>query len=170
MKQIWVQTNLSSSTTILTWISLSWGWGLKLTHIEMLWNKWKNKLRKLEEARNAPTSLHMLWRDTTFSLCTCGCPILGRYLNGLRIFFYWSFLNYFHIYGHIYFQTLSSLRIVYEWFWGFLGSSVVKNLPASVGDIRDVSSIPRLGRSPGGGHGDPLHYSCLEYPMDRGGL
>ena len=45
---------------------------------------------------------------------------------------------------------------------------MVKNLPASVGDIRDVGSIPGLGRSPGGGHGNPLQYSCLGNPMDRG--
>ena len=45
---------------------------------------------------------------------------------------------------------------------------VVKNLPANVGDIRDVGSIPRSGRSPGGEHGNPLQYSCLENPMDRG--
>ena len=45
---------------------------------------------------------------------------------------------------------------------------MVKNLPASVGDIRDVGSIPRSGRSPGGEHGNPLQYSCLENPMDRG--
>ena len=45
---------------------------------------------------------------------------------------------------------------------------VVKNLPASAGDVRDVSSIPGLGRSPGEGHGNPLRYSCLENPMDRG--
>ena len=45
---------------------------------------------------------------------------------------------------------------------------VVKNLPANVGDVRDVSSIPGSGRSPGGGHGHPLQYSCLENPMDRG--
>ena len=45
---------------------------------------------------------------------------------------------------------------------------VVKNLPANAGDIRDVGSIPELGRSPGGGHGSPLQYSCLENPMDRG--
>ena len=45
---------------------------------------------------------------------------------------------------------------------------VVKNLPANVGDIKDLGSIPRLGRSPGGGHGNPLRYSCLENPMDRG--
>ena len=35
-------------------------------------------------------------------------------------------------------------------------------------DIRDVVSIPGLGRSPEGGHGNPLEYSCLENPMDRG--
>ena len=40
--------------------------------------------------------------------------------------------------------------------------------PASAGDIRHVGSIPGLGRSPGGGHGNPLQYSCLENPMDRG--
>ena len=42
---------------------------------------------------------------------------------------------------------------------------VVKSLPANAGDM---SSIPGLGRSPGEGHGNPLQYSCLENPMDRG--
>ena len=45
---------------------------------------------------------------------------------------------------------------------------VVKNPSDNVGDIRDASSIPGLGRSPGGGHGNPFQYSCLENPMDRG--
>ena len=45
---------------------------------------------------------------------------------------------------------------------------VVKNLPASAGDQRDAGLIPGLGRSPGGGHGNPLQYFCLENPMDRG--
>ena len=45
---------------------------------------------------------------------------------------------------------------------------VVKNLPANAGDIRDVDSITRLGRSPGGGHGNQCQCSCLENPMDRG--
>ena len=45
---------------------------------------------------------------------------------------------------------------------------MVKNLPANGGDIRDVDSVPGLGRSLGGGHGNPLQYSCLENPMDRG--
>ena len=45
---------------------------------------------------------------------------------------------------------------------------MVKNLPAIAGDIRDEGSIPRLGRFPGAEHGNPLRYSCLENPMDRG--
>ena len=45
---------------------------------------------------------------------------------------------------------------------------VVKNLPANAGDIRDAGSIPGLGRSPGGGQGNPFQYSCLKNPMDRG--
>ena len=45
---------------------------------------------------------------------------------------------------------------------------VVKNPPANAGNMRDLGSIPGLGRSPGGGHDNPLHYSCLENPMDRG--
>ena len=45
-----------------------------------------------------------------------------------------------------------------------------KNLPTNAGDARDMGSIPGSGRSPGGGHGNPLQYSCLENPMDRGAL
>ena len=45
---------------------------------------------------------------------------------------------------------------------------VVKNLPANAEDMKDVGSIPGWGRSPRGGHGKPLQYSCLENPMDRG--
>jgi len=45
---------------------------------------------------------------------------------------------------------------------------MVKNLPANAGDIRDGGSIPGLGSLPGGGHSNPLQYSCLENPMDRG--
>ena len=45
---------------------------------------------------------------------------------------------------------------------------MVKNPPASAGDVRDAGSVPGFGRSSGGGHGNPLQYSCLENPMDRG--
>ena len=50
----------------------------------------------------------------------------------------------------------------------FPGGSSGKNPPVSAGDVRDSGSIPGLGRCPGGGHGNPLQYSCLENPMDRG--
>ena len=45
---------------------------------------------------------------------------------------------------------------------------MVKNLPAKAGEVRDAGSIPGLGRSPGEGNGNPLQYSYLENPMDRG--
>ena len=55
--------------------------------------------------------------------------------------------------------------------WGVIAFSrvalVVKNPPVNAGDITDAGLILGSGRSPGGGHGNPLHYSCLENPMDR---
>ena len=45
---------------------------------------------------------------------------------------------------------------------------VIKNPPVNAGDVRHVSSVPGLGRSSGGGHGNPLQYFCLENPMDGG--
>ena len=48
------------------------------------------------------------------------------------------------------------------------GGASGKERPASAGDIRDAGLIPGLGRSPGGGHDNPLQYSCIENPMDRG--
>ena len=50
----------------------------------------------------------------------------------------------------------------------FSGGAMVKSPPASAGDVRDVGSIPGLGRSCGGGPFHPLQYSCLGNPMDRG--
>ena len=53
-------------------------------------------------------------------------------------------------------------------FRGFPGGSVGKESACNAGDARDSGSIPGWGRSPGGGHGNPLQYSCMENPMDRG--
>ena len=75
-----------------------------------------------------------------------------KYLIRLVIFAIWHFTE----------SENSSLTII------FPGGTVVKNLPASSGDIRDTGSIPESGRAPGGGHGNPLQHSCLENPMDRG--
>ena len=64
------------------------------------------------------------------------------------------------------FHLLIICRIyIYVCIWDFPGGSVVKNLPANAGD---VNSVPGLGRSSGEGNGNPLQYSCLENPMDRG--
>ena len=52
--------------------------------------------------------------------------------------------------------------------WASHVELVGKNLPANAGGVRDEGSIPGSGRFPGGGHGNPLQYSCLENPMDRG--
>jgi len=51
---------------------------------------------------------------------------------------------------------------------GYQSGVVVKNLPANGGDTRDLNSIPGSGKSPGIGNGNPLQYSCLGNPMDRG--
>ena len=56
----------------------------------------------------------------------------------------------------------------YEVPQGFPGGSVVKNPPANSDTTGDTGSIPRWGRPPGGGNSNPLQYSCLENPMDRG--
>ena len=62
------------------------------------------------------------------------------------------------------------LRIYMSMFFGgsLPGSPMVKNLPANAGDAGDLGSISGLGRSPGGGNGNLLQYSCLENSMDRG--
>ena len=61
------------------------------------------------------------------------------------------------------FFILSHLTI-----WASQVALVVKNLPTGAGDMKDTVLIPESGRSPGGGHGNPLQYSCLENPTDRG--
>ena len=56
---------------------------------------------------------------------------------------------------------------MYICIWASQVALVVKNPPANTGDLRDVGSIPGLGRAPGSGHDNPLQCSCLENPMDR---
>ena len=70
---------------------------------------------------------------------------------------------------HAYVKAHQRLYLKYVQFGASQVALVVKNPPANTGDIRDWGSIPGSGRSPGGGPGNPLQYSCLENPMDRGG-
>ena len=73
------------------------------------------------------------------------------------------------VYIHKYMKSNRGVpRWSVQWLRGFLVVLVVKNQPANAGDLREASSIPGLGRCPGGGHGNPLQYSCLENPRDRG--
>jgi len=85
-------------------------------------------------------------RDQTCILCICRC-----------ILYHWATWKTHMLYKQAYIHTRASQV-----------GLVVKHLPASAGDIRDIGSIPGLGRSPGGEHGNPLQCSCLENPMDRG--
>ena len=68
-------------------------------------------------------------------------------------------------------KSLSN-TINYNLLRGLQGASqvvlVVKNLPAKAGDMSDAGLIPGSERSPGGGHGNPFQYSCLENPVDKG--
>ena len=63
--------------------------------------------------------------------------------------------------------TVQNLAFImpYVLSWAFQVTLMIKKLPANAGDL---GSVPGSGRSPGGGHGNPLQCSCLENPMDRG--
>ena len=58
-------------------------------------------------------------------------------------------------------------RYLYLSIWASQVVLVVKNPPASAGDVRGADSIPESGRFPGEGHGNPLQYSCLQNPKDK---
>jgi len=62
----------------------------------------------------------------------------------------------------------SEVTLIYRVVLIFPGSSVVKNPPGNAGEAGDAGSIPGSERSPGEGNGNPLQYSCLEKPVDRG--
>ena len=65
-------------------------------------------------------------------------------------------------------QSMEFHRVGHDWSDLAAAAAMVKNLPATAGDIRDVGAILWSGRSPGAGHGNPLQYSCLKNPIDRG--
>ena len=65
-------------------------------------------------------------------------------------------------------SSSTHLLSIYHARWVSQVALVMKNTPANAGDLRDTGLIPGSGRSSGGGHGNPLQYSCLENPIDRG--
>ena len=89
-------------------------------------------------------------------------------LNYIRVEFYWK-LIFFSFYLSLYYPTWAILSYMYYTIlWASQVVLVLKNLPTNTGDIRVESSTHGSGRSPGGGHGNPPQYFCLENPMDRG--
>ena len=91
--------------------------------------------------------------------------------------FHWRVIDnedkgYITIWQKLYFKNCNKVSYFYYnvllWIWTSKVVLEVKNRPVNAGDRRDVGSIHGLGRSPGGGNGNPLQYSCLENPMDRG--
>ena len=84
----------------------------------------------------------------------------------------WLFHHGFDIKYYLSIRLVSVLVHIYGGSYSkldnFPGGAVVKNLPTNAGDARHVGSIPGLGRSPGGGNGNPLPSSCLGNPVDRG--
>ena len=85
--------------------------------------------------------------------------------SGLRN---WTGVSY--IAGEFFTSWVRRKPQYYHYPWAFQVAPVVKNLPATAGDVRDLGSILASGRSPGIGNGISLQYSCFENPMDRGSL
>ena len=100
----------------------------------------------------------------------------GNILIGSLSWFWWRICKCIHVSKDcqiVHFKHADLFFVNYVWtqllnFKKMKVALVVKNPPASAGDIRDAGSIPGSGRSPGGEHGNPLQYSCLENPKDRG--
>ena len=65
-------------------------------------------------------------------------------------------------------KTIAKWRKILATYIIFQEALVIENLPANAGDVRDMGLIPGSGISPGRGNGNPLQYSCLENPIDRG--
>ena len=109
-------------------------------------------------------------RDSAICVCVCVCvypfsPKLPSHQKGTLT----SHPELWHPF------IICFIMVIAEWWhfslhhhWASQVALVVKNSPASAGDARDSGSIPGSGRSSGGGPGNPLQYSCLENPMDRG--
>ena len=77
---------------------------------------------------------------------------------------------YVYIYIHVYITYIYITYIYIKYIYIYVSQVVlvVKNQQANAEDVRDMESIPGLGRSPGEGHGNPLQFSYLKNPMDRG--
>ena len=130
--------NVNHSESLKKQIRRWYHWVCKSPSDRICWKKWKN---------NSSSRAEMGQLGATGQIWFTACFIKKMFL--------WS--SHTHVVWGCFCIIATDLRAL-----------VVRNLPASAGDIRGTSSIPASGRSPGGGHGNPLQYSCLENPLDRG--
>ena len=94
------------------------------------------------------------------------CKLISEWTgihSNARVTLYHSFLNTLL---NLLVRSFILLRLF--WLWASQVKLVVRNSPVNAEDTREAGSIPESGRSPGGGHGNPLQYSCQENPVDRG--
>ena len=105
---------------------------------------------------------HTSKHHSTHYLCMSWCDKRTHSLEWKNPGFKYSLVSYW-LYS--FWQLFTHCK---PWFPLSQVALVVKNLPANAGDKRDVGSISELERCPRGGYGNPLQYSCLENPMDRG--
>ena len=116
------------------------------------WNQLKGQMGR--------GSQKIQWKIMLYSKLECRSLVITQ---APQFFLIWCDANFVHMFcitRREYFVSLEE---------SFPGGTEVKNPLANAGDIRDMSLIPGSERSPGEGHGNPLQYSCLEDPMDRGG-
>ena len=86
----------------------------------------------------------------------------------MSVFFCFPSVNFYYaLYTHTHTHTHTHMHSQTHQHRASQVALLTKNPPASAGDVRDVSSVPELGRSPGGRNGNPLQYFCLENLMDR---
>ena len=115
-----------------------------------------------------PLSLMPHCLSTTFSQPCQRSSRLHRLIilitNGDHLWCAWGYKSH-----RAFIHPLHVQDVFIKYKWGFPCGSVVKNLPTNARDARlNMGSIPRSGRSSGGGNSNPLQYSCLENSMDRG--
>ena len=95
------------------------------------------------------------------------CPLAGQVSEFLYIYTYFVSERTFLVGKRLYCFSCLNPQIEISYIWASQVALVVKKQSTNVGNIRDVGSIPGLQRSPTGGHGNPLQFSCLENPMIR---
>ena len=107
---------------------------------------------------------YALWgrgrEDCEFGISMCKLVYLGWINNKVLMHSRRNYIQYPVI-------NLCNGKRLWKRMYVCITEGLPRNLPAKAGGLRDPGSIPESGRFPGGGHGDPLQYSCLENPMDR---